>query len=242
LKLIENAQNAEKLHEKTQEYYSKLRTFDGSSKSKEEIQKLLLSINAAGTTTYSSTKLHLYFALDDSGSMSGSPWRDLMEAVKACIQKRIDLCNKNGVAADDLVTIINHNSTSSVKCSAKLITTVDPYKDTRFDSGGNDFAIAFKMIDTEIAKLSSGYIPVLLFMSDGGCGNGEAELQKVVQNHNAKGLQIYFIGFGSGCSKQKMTNMALISNGKYHFGSNGVELKSEFEEISKNISSTMFAL
>jgi len=78
-------------------------------------------------------------------------------------------------------------------------------------------------------------------MSDGGCSNGEAEIQLIAKQF--PNIQIYVIGFGTGCNTAKMQNMANITGkGKYLFGSDGVNLVSAFETISTELTTTTFSL
>jgi len=172
--------------------------------------------------------------------MAGSPWKDLIAAVEAFISKRIDFCAKGGVPAKDLVTIINHNSNPEVMCSGLAI-TANPESKTRFRSGGNDFSACLKKCIELIAQIDFTYFtPVLLFMSDGGCDNGEKE---VVELHiRFPTLKVFTIGFGGGCDKNKLANMANLAGGEYHFGTDGAELKKAFETISTKISTTKFAM
>lgn len=47
--------------------------------------------------------------LDDSGSMGGKPWNDLMNAFTIFLKK---LLEDNNLRENSSITVINHNSTS----------------------------------------------------------------------------------------------------------------------------------
>ena len=49
--------------------------------------------------------------LDDSGSMSGKPWQDLMKAFTIFLHK---LINDSILRNNSWITVINHNETSIV--------------------------------------------------------------------------------------------------------------------------------
>jgi len=66
-------------------------------------------------------------------------------------------------------------------------------------------------------------------MSDGGCGNGEAEMQQLPTLF--KTLKTFTIGFSAGCDRKKLENMAKLANGEFHFGTDGAQLKNAFETI-----------
>jgi uncharacterized protein YegL len=73
--------------------------------------------------------------LDDSGSMSGKPWQDLMDAFTIFLNKLIDdpILRNNS-----WITVINHNETSIVYFEEKQpnLSLVNLIK---FRSGENDF-------------------------------------------------------------------------------------------------------
>ena len=139
------------------------------------------------------------------------------------------------------MTVINYSSSAKVTCQNKAITSFHPEK-IKFRGGGTDYAVALRAAYQEISQLQQGFIPVLLFMSDGGCGNGEKEIQQIRSQFDNLGLIIFVIGFGYGCSEDKLRNMAIISNGQYYFGQDAPTLKSEFEAISVKLSTGSFAL
>eukprot|EP01090_Pellita_catalonica_P006220 TRINITY_DN1641_c0_g1_i1.p1 TRINITY_DN1641_c0_g1~~TRINITY_DN1641_c0_g1_i1.p1 ORF type:complete len:175 (+),score=39.34 TRINITY_DN1641_c0_g1_i1:244-768(+) len=173
--------------------------------------------------------------------MKGSPWSDLMRATEACIEKRISYSqgSQSTESSKDKVTIVNYSSTAEVMCSDVLITD-QPHKKIVFRGGGTNFGAGLSLVRKQMKKMKGKYVPVLLFMSDGGCANGEVEIKQIAEE--IKDVQIFVIGFGNNCCQSKMQNMAAISGGQYHFGVDGVNLVSVFETISEELSTTTFAL
>ena len=70
-------------------------------------KKILESLNRPAKRA---KPFHFVFALDDSGSMEGGPWDDLIVGVTAFINNRIKYCENEGLPASDLVTIIQYSS------------------------------------------------------------------------------------------------------------------------------------
>jgi len=236
--LIEKAESVKPIHELTLKYYSALASFNGSDGEMKDIQGLILRLNAQTSDPF---RYHLYFCLDDSHSMQGSPWTSLVTAVKGFVKKRIAMCQAAYSTPEDLVTIINHSSTSQIMCS-NIPITENPASYCQFRGGGNSFRIAFNTAYTEIQKVRAGYTPVLLFMTDGGCAGGEAEIQQIATDFSALNIQIFVIGFGEGCDVKKLKNLSAISGGTYFFGYSGAQLISNFEQISTQLSTTTYAL
>jgi hypothetical protein len=55
------------------------------------------------------SKIHYIIMLDDSGSMEGKPWNDLMNAFTIFLKK---LLEDNNLRENSSITVINHNSKS----------------------------------------------------------------------------------------------------------------------------------
>jgi len=77
-------------------------------------------------------------------------------------------------------------------------------------------------------------------MSDGGCSNGDIEMEAIIQQ--TPNIQVFVIGFGSGCDRPRMTRLAEKGKGHFYFGADGTQLKGEFEKVSIKISGGVMAL
>jgi len=229
-----------KAHNNTKLYHKELTNYDGSVESREKITDFLMKLNQAAVSQ-AVAKYHLFFCLDESGSMSGSPWDELINAVDAFIQKRIEMCDSNGCPVEDLVTVVNYGSSARVVFQNKAIQKVRPRSHIDYAGGGTDFACGLKTVGQCLSSSNlTGYTPCLLFMSDGGSSNGEAEMSDLHQKFPA--MKVFVIGFSSGCDRHKMTNMATLGGGQFFFGADGTQLKGEFEAISVSISGGAMAL
>lgn len=225
---LDDAMKAEKAHEATLQYQSILLASD-----RDAAKAALLKLNIGGRR---SKPLHIVLALDDSGSMSGQPWIDLIDAVRTFLTDRIAQCLAAGHNCTDVVTIINHSSTCQVMCRAESIHN-SPEKKSRFRSGGNDFKAILDVCYKEFQAMDRAtYTPVLIFMSDGGCSNGDPEMSRLVAD--MPDIVVKAIGFSPGCDQVKMKRLAKLGKGEYYFGENALSLKSEFENISAALSSS----
>ena len=226
---MEQDNKSQHLHEKSVSF-RKLLTNQMANQSDAERLKALLEINSLST----SAPYHFYFCLDDSGSMSGAPWKDLTGAVIAFITKRIEFLTTHKFVVKDLVTIINYSDSVSVACSNIVLDSPGLTKKIVYRrGGGTNFAIALATCHSEIARAQPEHIPVLLFMSDGASNNGEKEMRELGKSFPQ--LKVYTIGFGIDCAAGKLEGMANLVNGKYFFGADGASLKAEFEAICKEI-------
>jgi len=173
--------------------------------------------------------------------MSGTPFDDLKKAVKAFLEKRIAMVATNGGLCDDLVNIVNYGSVGRIVCEQQLINS-SPNNKITFNSGGTDFAAGLSVVLQQMSrhKTQQGYTPVLLFMSDGGCGNGEQEMTTLKTQY--PDTLVFVIGFSSGCDLNKMNKMATAGKGQFFFGADGVQLTQQFENISVKISGEVLNL
>jgi len=225
--LMDDAKAAKVVHDITVQYQQAL-----LAKDSENAKKILLKLNRGLTR---SKPFHMILALDDSGSMHGEPWDNLIDAVAALLGKRIALCLASHYTCEDVITIINHSHNCEVMCRARSIHD-SPEKTSRFRSGGNNFKIILDTCRQEFQNMDrEDYVPVLLFMSDGGSNDGEPEMQSMVAEMPE--IVVKTIGFSSGCDQAKMQRLADLGHGTYHYGEDAVSLKSEFQNISHALSS-----
>jgi hypothetical protein len=133
-----------------------------------------LGANTAG-------KYHIVFVLDESGSMNGSKWNDLVEAVRGFFNVRL-LCG-----AGDVVTIITFDTTARnvfgpepmpiEACSEQLSNRLIMH------GGGTAFGPALSeahkvLIRAQTQSRYEEHKSVLIFMSDGeSSDNGESEMK-----------------------------------------------------------------
>jgi hypothetical protein len=177
------------------------------------------------------TGYHFFFCMDDSGSMSGTPWFDLQNAAT-------DFCTSRKQSAFDRLTMVQFNGTPQVMCQNLPMGQFDPKVHLVFRGGGTLFAPAISTCHQLIRTHSNTtLIPIFVFMSDGGAEDGDRELTAMNQELQSAGLKCFFIAFG--CSLQKLQSMAALVKGSYLNSINGLALKSSFLEISSKFSTTV---
>jgi uncharacterized protein YegL len=241
VKLLESRRSeALVAHELTKDFHQALISYDGSANSRDKITEMIQKMNA-GVVQKSVSKYRIYFCLDESGSMSGQPFEELKKAVKAFLEKRISMVSSNGGLCEDIVNIVNYGSVGRIVCEQVSIND-NPNDKITFKDGGTDFAAGLNVVLQQMNrhKTQQGYTPVLLFMSDGGCGNGEQEMTTLKAQYPE--TLVFVIGFSSGCDHNKMNKMAAAGKGQFFFGADGVQLTQQFENISVKISGEVLNL
>lgn len=233
--LIEKEKQTSPSHDKTMQFHGVLVNYNGTPEESVIVQKSILAFNMPASKP---VLTHFYFCLDDSYSMK-SDWKSLMNALEAFINRRIEICKNSGIQSKDVVTIVNYSSYAEVMCSGVDINN-NPENRTRFRSGGTNFSVGLNLVATQMRNCESDYHPVLVFMSDGGCDNGDAEIKQISAEFAPKKIKIFVFGFGC-CSTNKLKHMANISGGEFYYGKDAAQLKAEFEAISTKVSSISFS-
>jgi hypothetical protein len=174
---------------------------------------------------------HFAMCLDDSGSMSGSPWASLMQSYHQFLESR-----REGQGVRDRVSVISFADTARIAFESKDILSIPRRKDIEFRYGpGTDFTRA---IDTLLPVLSRGSgTPIVLFMSDGGASVPTSALHQLRAQYGPHGLQFHAIGFGGGRfdSLRQMVEIVHPGDVDHHFTTcaSGLELERAFVKISR---------
>lgn len=238
-------------------------TYDGSQANFQAVIAMVYELNKSAVEM-TAAKYHIYFCLgtcfmhsllntfsfftlayllDESGSMQGDPWVELMSATAAFVDRRCSsVLNNCGRDADDLVTIVAYATEGRVVSSSQLITS-GSHRDIQPRLKGTNFAEGLLAVKREMmlsAATFDTYQPILIFMSDGGCRNGETEMKDIKTTFPA--TKVFVIGFGAGCNTKKMGKMTEAGEGEYFFGADGQELLTQFECISERISGSDMVL
>ena len=172
---------------------------------------------------------HFVLCLDDSGSMTGNPWNDLVTAVNAFVAQRQSLPSS---ASSEMISIVIYNSVARIAAEYQPMSSFS--RDwLKFNSGGTDFSIALTTADQIVGRhLDKNIKPVLIFMSDGGSYNGEVEMEQLARNYRvSNGLEVYTLGFGS-IQFEKLRELARLGKGQFLEAVNGLDLRTTFVEIS----------
>ena len=173
---------------------------------------------------------HIVFVLDDSGSMSGRPWAALVQAVKQYLNVR------QGLDVNDLISIVIYNSSARVACESMPLSECARHADSllQFQSGGTSFRAAFQQTLAVLQQGPSNIPSAIIFMSDGGCNDGENELRAI----KAAFAEVKFdaVAFGSGADTRKLQVLSEIVGGRMKEAKNAASLSHKFAEVANQLS------
>ena len=133
---------------------------------------------------------HFVLCLDASFSMEFG-WYDLVSAVELFLNQR------KRQSSSDKNSVVVYTSEAYTVAEFESIADFD-MNCLRFIGGHTNFGVALNKAYMLIGKYITDQIaPVLIFMSDGQCGNGDLEMDRIAQKYRvANNLQVYTLGFG----------------------------------------------
>ena len=158
-------------------------------------------------------------------------WNSLVKAVKSYLGVR------SGMGVQDRISIIIHNSQSRVFCNSKPLSECVRDIDALFNEfkgGGNCFGLAFLKTLEVLQQGPQDLPPAVLFMSDGGCNDGEPELRQIVSTF--PGVTVDTLAFGSGADKTKLQALANIAGGTMKYADSSTSLRNKFAEVASGLS------
>jgi len=189
-----------------------------------------------GLTPIPEKSFHIFFVLDASGSMgfnsggknSMTRWSALVEAVNAFVNLR------KQKDARDLISIVEYDHRAHVQCSAQPL-SFDFNSVLNFYGGGTNFSEGLKAIKELIDKNNHDvYTPVLLFLSDGECDNGEKEMTDIHNSHCFNQIAVFTMGF-CDAGTAKLQQLANLAGGSFVNSSDGIKLKENFINVANNL-------
>jgi Mg-chelatase subunit ChlD len=189
---------------------------------------MTLSVQVSMT---SGAPYHIVFCLDDSGSMGGKPWDDLMLAYRSYLDHTVDA---------DFVSVVLFNNTACVvfnhlpQAQAKEVPI-------SFRGGGTHFQNGLDRCVECLTATNEGERPLLIFMSDGadaGESDGQGSARRVAETMRQSSVksqhefQLFTIAFGSGAQHSTLKQMADVAGGEFKDAPSGEDLQRVFEEIA----------
>jgi uncharacterized protein YegL len=160
---------------------------------------------------------HLVFAIDDSGSMSGSRWDDAVKAYNSALRQRREDLNRNGSqAGGDIVSVVQFSSHADIIFKAKPIQECPSY--LNFRGGGTDFGPACQKAGDCLNHTPANATPILIFMSDGE-GSGGIQGMENIKRSMARftGFKCYTVAFGAGADQSNLKSMASVHGSRGFF-------------------------
>ncbi len=203
---------------------------------KDETGKEFTTIQLFDEKQQETQSFHFVFVLDESGSMSDE-WSSLQNAYQGFLTRRND--DQGG---DDHFTVVLFDDTKRTICQQQRLANT-PRSLPELKSGGTTYSEGLKEAAKAMAADRTASSIVMIFMSDGGNGDGEDPLALIRQfkqsygkNHN---FMCHTVGFGSdiapGSSEaQLLANMASAGGGQAYSAKDAVQLKTVFGNIAAN--------
>ncbi|UJR19420.1 hypothetical protein I4U23_022550 [Adineta vaga] len=175
---------------------------------------------------------HLVFVLDESGSMSvDGKWDGLVTAYNMFLNKRLEIAQWSG---GDIISIIYFNHDARIIHELHQLSSTAPELE-RNRGGSTSFGPALKAAFKVLGKATNNYIPLLLFMSDGGGIGGPHEMTKIHEAYHSRGLQVHTIAFGRDADKTTLNKIAQAGKGTFHQNITSVDLSDTFVQISTQL-------
>ena len=175
--------------------------------------------------------VHVAFCLDYSGSMTGTGYAELMNAMNYILSDEAanDFLQFSAKDKIDIIpfnrTVLQSYSTDNGTKTKQLLTNIRKIKP-------NDTTALYPAVIEALMKLSQEdmekYNVSIIAMTDGKANVGTFSKLKTIYNRNGKSIPIYSIMFGSA-AKQQLQDMATLSNGKVFDGKQ--DLKKAFKEV-----------
>ena len=227
-KMDEVLAKANELDDQSHAYFDALT--DGNCKSaRERLHSLYKQLGSARLTG----QYHVVCCYDESGSMGGVPWADLQQAHQTCMRT---LQQMAGVK----VSIVQFSSNARIVLNladAKVAAGTN----LEFHSGGTSFKpplqLALQLFRSGLQKHSE-LTPVLLFMSDGGNGDGSCFETIRSMEKEIPGLVLHAVIFNQTDSPRLREMVEAATDGHFHVSADGVSLKNTFSSIASSLEYT----
>lgn len=199
-----DVQNALARHMETEQFQRLLCSNQRTANRNSDIMNFLLTMNSGKSQGASSqASSHLIFCLDESGSMSGGPWEELLVALQAFLRVRID------AGSADIVSVVQFDDKARQTLSCESLGAALA---TNFilRGGGTNFKPAIGLA-TQAAAAQA--LPcMVIFMSDGGNGDGKVDKEmRRLQKQCSNGFQFHAVYFGASDSPRLQVALFICS-------------------------------
>jgi Mg-chelatase subunit ChlD len=198
---------------------------------RKEENRELTAISLFDDSKLPATRFHLMFCLDESGSMWGGPWQDVMAAYRLLLGRRL-----GDQGEGDIVSVVQFADSPRVTVQRAGVAQAQAAH-LGYRGGGTSFAPALQMVWDEIRQSPPDSTPLLIFMSDGcdGAGNSGAAMDQIWSSYAHRNLQVHTIAFGHS-NIGVLQDLATRGHGQYHHCSSGLALQKAFVQIAAGCS------
>ena len=142
----------------------------------------LRSVQLFDDSKMPATRFHLVFCLDESGSMQGSKWADVLSAYNQMLGRR-----RADQGLGDLVTVVTFDHSARTQCA---LTPIDNAPSSfSFSGRGTNFAPALHAAESAMQRQPADCVPLLLFLSDGANadpGPTDAAMARIVAAYGGR--------------------------------------------------------
>jgi len=137
--------------------------------------------------------VHVVFVLDESGSMSGQPFQELIRAYNIFLDRRLE-----DQAEKDVVSVVLFNA--DAREHQRCVPIANASRELPFRGGGTCFMPALRLAEHIIDSAPLGKDPHIVFMTDGcGSDNNETETKvtELKNKYEGRSFKFHAIAVGS---------------------------------------------
>jgi uncharacterized protein YegL len=197
-----------------------------------EENRELTAISLFDDSKLPATRFHFVFCVDESGSMGGQPWSDLVTAYRKLLDRRM-----GDQGEGDIVSVVQFSTSPRTTVQRASVAQAQAAS-LQYGGGGTYFAPALQAVLQEIQRSPPGSTPLLIFMSDGcdGASNAGAVMDQLWSSFGpSRNLQVHTIAFGRS-NVGVLQDLATRGRGKHHHCSTGLSLQKAFVAIAAGCS------
>ena len=131
--------------------------------------------------------------------MRGQPWRDVCNAFRLFLQKRV-----SEQATSDLVSVIQFDDSARIPIQG--VSLREDLGLLQYRAGGTRFIPALDAAQSIVLNSQTAHIPVLVFMSDGAGNDSHGNILNKTREliQHCPSLNVHMIGFGRGAAHSRL--------------------------------------
>jgi hypothetical protein len=205
-------------------------TSSSSSTDREHLVSRFMRFNQVATGP--GTSKHVIFLLDESSSMSRS-WGSLMTAFVEFLSIREGSVSGSG----DIVSVVQFASRARLTLDkVSLADARQASSSLRCKGGGTLFVPVLNLAECIVETDISGLDVVVLFMTDGFCGDSDQCRQKTESLFQSCSTTMQFFGVAFNTDGSTLADMANAVGGSVVSARDVNELEDQFKHIAREVS------
>lgn len=183
----------------------------------------------------------IVFVLDESGSMSGDPWKGVVDALRTFVAQRQADTQSTCV---DIMTVVQFNTKARPTLGWTAVGSYTLPAELGMAGGSTLFnpALEFARAQLDASNATHASLtPMIVFMSDGdSCPSDQANAVATACaiKSSYSNLELRTIGFGSECTAgsaggNQLKGIADAGGGKFCSAADAATLKEQFKDIAR---------